>query len=56
MHNFLIDLIKNVIRTILLFGAIYSGAIAANSDNDNFMESLICVIACSGFVITTDKN
>lgn len=52
----ILDLIKNVIRTILLVGAIYSGAIAANSDNDNIMESLICVVACSGFVITKDKN
>lgn len=53
---FILNLIKNVIRTILLFTTIYTGAIAANSDNDNIMVSLICVVACSGFVITKDKN
>ena len=47
---------KNYIRTILLIVAIYSGAIAANSDDINIVAALICGVACSGFVITKDDK
>ena len=47
---------KNLIRTILLLVAIYSGAVAANSDDVNIMAAAICGAACSGFVTTKDNN
>ena len=47
---------KNLIRTILLLVAIYSGAVAANSDDVNIMTAVICGAACSGFVMTKDNN
>lgn len=49
---------KNYIRTILLIVAIYSGAIAANSD-DNIeaaVAAAICGVASSVFVTTNDKK
>ena len=45
---------KNLIRTILLTIAIYSGAAAANSDDVNIITAVICAAACSGFVMTKD--
>ena len=48
--------IKNLIRTFLLVIAIYSGAVAANSDDVNIMAAVICGAACSGFVMTKDNN
>lgn len=43
---------KDLIRTILLTIAIYSGAIAANSQGCfNFLMAVICGAACSTFVI-----
>lgn len=47
---------KNLIKTILLTIAIYSGAAAANSDDVNIMAALMCAAACSGFVMTKDNN
>ena len=47
---------RDLIRTILLTIAIYSGAIAANSDNVNIAAAAICGAACSVFVITKDKK
>ena len=47
---------KNLIKTILLTIAIYSGAVAANSDDVNIWEAVICAEACSGFVMTKDNN
>ena len=47
---------KNLIRTILLLVAIYSGAVAANSDDVNIMAAVICGVACSGFVTTKDNK
>ena len=47
---------KNLIRTILLLVAIYSGAVAANSDDVNIMAAVICGTACSTFVIIKDNK
>ena len=47
---------KNLIRTILLLVAIYSGAVAANSNDVNIWAAVICGTACSGFVMTKDNN
>ena len=47
---------KNLIKTILLIIAIYSGAVATNSDNVNIEAAVICGAACSGFVMTKDNN
>ena len=47
---------KNLIRTILLTIAIYSGAVAANSDDVNIWAAVICAAACSGFVMTKDNK
>lgn len=47
---------KNLIRTILLLVAIYSGAVAANSDDVNIVAAAICGVACTGFARTKDNN
>ena len=47
---------KNLIKTILLTIAIYSGAVAANSDDANIWAAVMCAAACSGFVMTKDNN
>ena len=47
---------KNLIRTILLLVAIYSGAVAANSADVNIMAAVICGVACSTFVIIKDNK
>ena len=47
---------KDLIRTILLLVAIYSGAVAANSDDVNIIGALLCGISCSVFVSMTDKK
>ena len=47
---------KDLMRTILLTAAIYSGAIAATSDVVNIAAALICGAACSIFVITKDDK
>ena len=47
---------KNLIRTILLTIAIYSGVVAANSDDVNIWAAVICGAACSTFVIIKDNN
>ena len=49
-------LMKNLIKTILLTIAIYSGAVAANSDDVNIWAAVICAAACSTFVIIKDNN
>ena len=53
---FVLNLMKNLIRTILLTIAIYSGAAAANSDDVNIEAAVMCAAACSGFVMTKDNN
>lgn len=48
---------KDLIRTILLIVAIYSGAIALNSHgHDNIIGALLCGISCSVFVLMTDNK
>ena len=47
---------KNIIKTILLIIAIYSGAVAANSDDVDFGVTVAFSVASLGFVITNDKN
>ena len=54
--KYIFNIMKNLIRTILLLVAIYSGAVAANSDDVNIMAAVICGVACSGFVTTKDNN
>ena len=47
---------KNLIRTVFLTIAIYSGAVAANSDDVNIIEALLCGISCSVFVMIKDDK
>lgn len=47
---------KNLIRTVFLTIAIYSGAVAANSDDVNIIGALLCGISCSGFVMIKDDK
>lgn len=47
---------KNLIRTILLLVAIYSGAVAANSDDVNIWATVVFSVASSGFVMTKDNK
>ena len=47
---------RDLIRAILLTIAIYSGAIAANSDVVNIAAAAICGAACSTFVAIKDKK
>ena len=54
--KYIFNIMKNLIRTILLLVAIYSGAVAANSDDVNIMAAVICGAACSTFVIIKDNN
>lgn len=56
--KYIFNIMNDLIRTILLIVAIYSGVIAANSDDVNIEAAVICGVACSGFVIITkdDKN
>ena len=54
--KYIFNIMKDLIRTILLTGAIYFGTIAANSDDVNIEAAVICGVACFGFVITNDKK
>ena len=47
---------KNLIRTILLTIAIYSGAVAANSDDVNIWATVVFSVSSSGFVIIKDNK
>ena len=47
---------KDLIRTILLTIAIYSGAVAANSDDVNIIGALLCGISCSVLVMIKDNK
>ena len=47
---------KNLIRTVFLTIAIYSGAVAANSDDVNIIGALLCGLSSSVFVLMTDKK
>lgn len=47
---------KDLIRTVFLTIAIYSGAVAANSNDVNIIGTLLCGISCSVCVLMTDKK
>ena len=47
---------KDLIKSILLVVAIYSGAISANSHNFNIIWATLCGITCSAFVLIKDKK
>ena len=47
---------KNLIRTVFLTIAIYSGAVAANSDDVNIWATVVFSVSSSGFVMTKDNN
>ena len=47
---------KKYIRTTLLIVAIYSGAIAANSDDADIGAAAVFSLASLGFVMTTDDK
>ena len=55
MYN-IYNIMKILIRTILLTGAIYCGAIVVNSDDVDFGTIVAFSVACFGFVITNDKK
>ena len=55
MYN-IYNIMKILIRTILLTGAIYCGAIVVNSDDVDFGVTVAFSVACFGFVITNDKK
>lgn len=51
------DIMKDLIRSILLIVAIYSGAIAVNSPGyANIIGALVCGLACSVFVAIKDNK
>ena len=55
MYN-IYNIMKDVIRTILLTGAIYWGAIVVNSDDVDFGVAAAFIVASLGFVITKDDK
>ena len=55
MYN-IYNIMKDLIRTILLTGAIYWGVIVVNSDDVDFGATVAFAVASLGFVITNDKN
>ena len=54
--KYIYNIMKDLIRTILLTGAIYWGSIYANSDDVDFGVTVAFSVACFGFVITNDKK
>ena len=54
--KYIFNIMGDLIRTTLLIVAIYSGVIAASSDDVNIEAAVICGAACSGFVITKDDK
>ena len=55
MYN-IYNIMKDLIRTILLTGAIYCGAIVANSDDVDFGVTVAFSVASLGFVMTKDDK
>ena len=47
---------KNLIRTVFLTIAIYTGAVATNSDDVNIIGVLLFCISCLVFVLMIDKK
>ena len=54
--KYIFNIMKDLIRTILLTVAIYFGAIAASSDDVNIEAAVICSVASLGFAITIDDK
>ena len=54
--KYIYNIMKDLIRTILLTGAIYWGAIVANSDDVDFGVAAAFIVASLGFVITKDDK
>ena len=52
--KYILNIMKILIRTILLTGAIYWGSIYANSDDVNIGAAVAFGVASLGFVMTTD--
>ena len=50
------NIMKDLIRTVLLTGAIYWGSIYANSDDADFGAAAAFSAASLGFVMTTDDK
>ena len=50
------NIMKDLIRTVLLTGAIYWGSIYANSDNADIVAAAVFSVASLGFVMTTDNK
>ena len=54
--KYIFNIMKDLIRTILLTGAIYCGAIVANSDDVDFGVTVAFSVASLGFVMTKDDK
>ena len=54
--KYIFNIMKDLIRTVLLTGAIYWGAIYANSGDADFGTTVAFSVACFGFVMTTDDK
>ena len=55
MYN-IYNIMKDLIRAVLLTGAIYWGSIYANSDNVDIGAVAAFGVASLGFVMTTDNK
>ena len=47
---------KDLIKSILLIVAIYSGAISVNSHDFNIIWAMLCGVTCSAFVLIKNKK
>ena len=54
--KYIFNIMKILIRTILLTGAIYWGSIYANSDDVNIGAAAAFGVASLGFIITKDDK
>ena len=54
--KYIVNVMKDLIRTILLTGAIYWGSIYANSDDANIWTAAVFGVTSLGFVITKDDK
>ena len=49
-------IMKDLIKSILLIVAIYSGAISVNSHDFNIIWAMLCGVTCSAFVLIKNKK
>ena len=54
--KYIFNIMKILIRTVLLTGAIYWGSIYANSDDADIGAAAVFSVASLGFVMTTDNK